>query len=406
MVAFQRGDVKSTDEWLAFIEQNHAAGGRQLESILLALAYAQKARVEGTRDYADLATTVAMTALESPNTPPPFMRASLLIALAEAAVARGGQEEIERLYQQLGANSTYNILGLAWGYQGEHWMGMLAAAMGELDTAIEHYENARAVGGTDFPLEYSWACYEIAHTLHRRGAPGDDDRASTELQQATDLATKYGMRPLLERCLALRLEMQGVSSTDSQSSIYTIAESVQSERPDFAPNAAPDGTVTLMFSDIVDSTPLNERLGDTAWMALLREHGAIVEREVAAHRGHVVKTMGDGFMVAFSSAREGLRCAIALQQDFAARNTAADEPIEARIGLHTGEVVHDRGDFFGKHVNLAARIGASASGGEILVSSLLAQLVEPSGEFRLEARAARAFKGLEGEHVTYVVGWN
>jgi class 3 adenylate cyclase len=141
-------------------------------------------------------------------------------------------------------------------------------------------------------------------------------------------------------------------------------------------------------------------------MALLREHGAIVEREVAARRGHVVKSMGDGFMVAFPSARDGLRCAIALQRAFTARNDSAEQPIEARIGLHTGEVVHDRGDFFGKHVNLAARIGASASGGEILVSSLLAQLVEPSGEFRLEARAARAFKGLEGEHVTYVVGWN
>jgi class 3 adenylate cyclase len=160
-----------------------------------------------------------------------------------------------------------------------------------------------------------------------------------------------------------------------------------------------------MFSDIVDSTPLNERLGDTAWMALLREHSAIVEREVTAHHGHVVKSMGDGFMVAFPSARDGLRCAIALQQAFAARNEDAEQSIDVRIGLHTGEAVSDHGDFFGKHVNLAARIGASALGGEIVVSSLLAQLVEPSGEFVLGAREARAFKGLEGEHVTYVVAW-
>jgi class 3 adenylate cyclase len=132
-------------------------------------------------------------------------------------------------------------------------------------------------------------------------------------------------------------------------------------------------------------------------MALLREHSAIVEREVAAHHGHVVKSMGDGFMVAFPSARDGLRCAIALQRAFTARNEGTQQPIYVRIGLHTGEAVHDRGDFFGKHVNLAARIGASATGGEIVVSSLLAQLVEPSGEFLLEARAARSFKGLEGD---------
>jgi class 3 adenylate cyclase len=161
-----------------------------------------------------------------------------------------------------------------------------------------------------------------------------------------------------------------------------------------------------MFSDIVDSTPLNERLGDAAWMALLREHSTIVESEVAEHRGHVVKSMGDGFMVAFPSARDGLRCAIALQRAFADRNDSTDQPIDVRIGLHTGEAVQEQGDFFGKHVNLAARIGASAAGREILVSSLLAQLVEPSGEFRLEAREARSFKGLEGEHVTYEVSWS
>ena len=77
----------------------------------------------------------------------------------------------------------------------------------------------------------------------------------------------------------------------------------------------------------------------------------------------------------------------------------------AGVPAHTGEAVRDRGDFFGNHVNLAARIGASAGGGEIVVSSLLAQLVEPSGEFALKAREARSFKGLEGEHLTYGVGW-
>ena len=79
--------------------------------------------------------------------------------------------------------------------------------------------------------------------------------------------------------------------------------------------------------------------------------------------------------------------------------------MEVRIGLHTGEAVQERGDFFGKHVNLAARIGGRATGGEILVSSLVAQLVGPSGEFTMWERTAISLKGLDGEHVTHGVEW-
>ena len=84
---------------------------------------------------------------------------------------------------------------------------------------------------------------------------------------------------------------------------------------------------------------------------------------------------------------------------------SAEEPVEVRVGLHTGEAVQKKGDFFGKHVNLAARIGGSATGGEILVSSLLAQLVAPSGEFTLSERPAMSLKGLDGEHVMHGVEW-
>ncbi len=141
-------------------------------------------------------------------------------------------------------------------------------------------------------------------------------------------------------------------------------------------------------------------------MALLHEHNAVIREHVAANSGYEVKSMGDGFMLAFKSAKDGLNCAIGIQRGIAARNDSADEPVEIRIGLHTGEAVQEAGDFFGKHVNLAARIGGSAIGGEILVSSLLAQLVGPSGEFTLSERPAMTLKGLDGEHVTHAVRWN
>jgi len=136
-----------------------------------------------------------------------------------------------------------------------------------------------------------------------------------------------------------------------------------------------------MFSDIEGSTEMTERLGDQKWMEVLREHNKIVRRNVKAHGGFEVKSEGDGFMLAFQSARRGLECAIAIQRAFAERNEKAEEPVQVRVGLHAGETIKDGEDFFGKNVVLAARIASQAQGGEILVSALLKELTESAGEF-------------------------
>ncbi len=115
-------------------------------------------------------------------------------------------------------------------------------------------------------------------------------------------------------------------------------------------------------------------------MALLREHNQIIREHVSASNGYEVKSIGDGFMLAFCSARDGLNCAIGIQRGIAKSNEATPEPIRVRIG-------------------------GSATGGEILVSSLFAQLVGPSGEFALSERPVIALKGLDGHHVMHAVGW-
>jgi class 3 adenylate cyclase len=76
-----------------------------------------------------------------------------------------------------------------------------------------------------------------------------------------------------------------------------------------------------------------------------------------------------------------------------------------RIGLHTGELVHEAADFYGRHVNFAARVASKAGAREILVSSLLRDVVEPSGEFTFEARKPEALKGFTGKHTLHVVPW-
>ena len=230
------------------------------------------------------------------------------------------------------------------------------------------------------------------------------------LDAASKLFEQYGAKLYLDQVIAKKLELQGVASTDSRATIDVLTRSVEVERPDFASRAAPDGTVTIFFSDIEGSTALNVQLGDDRWMELLGEHNRLVRTAIAEHHGYEVKTEGDAFMVAFQSARDALRCAIDVQRTFEARNAGAEHPIRVRVGLHTGEPVRegadDAADFFGTHVVMASRIASQAAGGEVLVSALLHELVASSGEFALEQRPAVALKGLDGEHVTYAVGWD
>ncbi len=178
------------------------------------------------------------------------------------------------------------------------------------------------------------------------------------------------------------------------------------ERRTISAQAAPDGTVTVLFSDIEGSTAANERLGDRRWLEVLNRHNRILREQIIANGGFEVKAQGDGFMVAFSSARRGLLCAIAIQR--ALREDACehtDDAVVVRIGLHTGEVLREGGDFFGRHVILAARIAAAARGGEILVSSLLKSLTESAGDIEFGERQEVILKGITGVNDLYPVLW-
>ncbi len=116
--------------------------------------------------------------------------------------------------------------------------------------------------------------------------------------------------------------------------------------------------------------------------------------------------MGDGFMIAFSSARRALFCAIAVQRALASyAEKSAAEGVRVRIGLHVGEAIKQSGDFFGKTVILAARIAALARGGEILVSSTFRDLTESAGDLRFEPVGEVQIKGLSGKHSLFRAIW-
>lgn len=184
-------------------------------------------------------------------------------------------------------------------------------------------------------------------------------------------------------------------------SIERVVQELAAERMDELAQESPDGTVTLLFTDIENSSQALEARGDAAWLNVVRKHHEMVEEHAAAHQGHVVKSLGDGFMIAFRSAIKGIDCALDLQQ----RISSIDERRELRVrmGLHTGEVLREGADFFGKHVTLAARIAGHANGGQILVSELLRDLVEPGGNYSFEGGREVALKGLSGQHRIYEV---
>jgi eukaryotic-like serine/threonine-protein kinase len=191
---------------------------------------------------------------------------------------------------------------------------------------------------------------------------------------------------------------------DATSSVDQVASSVGSERPSLRPAAAPDGTVTVLFSDIEGSTTLNERLGDVRWLELLRVHHEIVREQVHQHAGFEVKSQGDGFMIAFPSARRAVECARAIQREIDTRLADHPEaPIRLRIGLHTGEAIREEADFYGKNIVLAARIADQARGGEILASAVVKELTESAGDLRFNDERDLKLNGLSGTYTVYKI---
>ncbi len=135
------------------------------------------------------------------------------------------------------------------------------------------------------------------------------------------------------------------------------------------PSRIPEGTVTILFTDIEGSAGVFDRLGDDAARLLFREFDVVVREVVETHGGVEVKHQGDGLMLAFSSARRALLCAVDIQASTVERNASrADNPLNVRIGLNTGDVISEDDDYFGSSVIVAARIASAAKAGEILLS--------------------------------------
>jgi class 3 adenylate cyclase len=188
-----------------------------------------------------------------------------------------------------------------------------------------------------------------------------------------------------------------------RSSIEDLADWAEVERPDLA-RVTPDGRVVILFSDIEESTALNERIGDRAWVRLISSHDKLVQGLVRRRSGHVVKSQGDGFMIAFSRAEQAVRCGIdvqdALHQEAKRKRR---EEIRVRIGIHMGRSVRRGDDLFGRNVAMAARVAAEAVGGQILVSEPVRDALRDCDDIAFDEGREVELKGFSGGHRLFTV---
>ncbi|MEM7519748.1 MAG: adenylate/guanylate cyclase domain-containing protein [Pseudomonadota bacterium] len=178
-----------------------------------------------------------------------------------------------------------------------------------------------------------------------------------------------------------------------------LMEAARSEEIDIAQT----GIASVMFTDIVDSTALASAIGDKRWHRTVTSHILQVTELVQAEGGTVVKSLGDGTLATFSSAAAAMQAAIAIQRAMADQR---EEPkLRIRVGIHTGDVIQNGGDFVGTVVNKAARVAGMTEPGNIRVSEATRVMVCDADGFAFADPVEVSLKGLDGEHLVHSLKW-
>lgn len=324
---------------------------------------------EGKTDAAHASIT---RALEDEREP--LYRARLLpVALGVAVVrgdpatARSAADELEEIADRFGSTALQAAAKTA--------RGTAALAAGDMTAAVT---SARAGWQQWQELE---APYEAARARMLLGeaylASGDPEAGSMEIRAARSAFERLGARPDVVRADAL----------------------LQGEAEEGGTRVA----MTFMFTDIVGSTNLVEAIGDEAWEDLVGWHDRTLRAAFSEHGGEEVDHSGDGFFVAFEDPRSALECAAAIQRSLAEHRKSHGFAPQVRVGVHASEATQRGGDYGGRGVHEAARIGAIAEGGEILASL---ETVEAAGSgWEVSEPREVALKGISAAAKVVSVSW-
>jgi class 3 adenylate cyclase len=334
-------------------------------------------------------------------------------------MGRGGREQVEpspeleavfrrwvAAWNSRDVDTYFNLFAdepgvLNIGTDPDEWVSDLAMMRAVAEAQIGEFDEI----GATYEVEHVEAFTEatVGWIASRLSALGSD-ATKIPLRVTAVCHLDRGMWRFVQTHSSVGVENEETLGVELTTTLEEIALEVRDERPNLAATAAPDGTVTIAFSDIEGSTSLAERLGDQKWLELLRWHDDVIADCAAREGGHVVKSLGDGHMLAFSSASRALKCAIEIQRSF--RDSHDGETLRVRIGVHSGEVLRHADDFFGHHVNVAARVAAAADGEEILTSSLVHELTRSLGRFDFAEPRTLRLKGLDGEHQLFPLVWD
>jgi class 3 adenylate cyclase len=352
------GDFAAAEE--AYARANELGADPQPGQALLSLA-------EGKLDAAVAGITRALEEVEEPLSRIRRLPAQVEIAVAarDLRTARAALAELEKIVD------AYEIGGRrapAFDATVHVAAGRIALAEGDTDEAVRRLRQARdewrEVGA---PFETAQARVLLGVAFRRQG---DEHAATTELDAAHATFERIGAQADSERAA----ELLGRQQTRR----------------------------TFLFTDIVGSTRLLETLGNDKWRKLLARHNELLEEQIANCGGEVVQQTGDGYFATFATPRAALEAAIAIQRALEAEIVAPD----VRIGAHTGDAFENdeaSNSYGGEAVHLAARIGAAAGTGEILVSR---DTLEGAGTgFRVANARSEALKGFEKPVDVVSVDW-
>jgi len=367
-VRLRMGDLKAAEEAFGRCEEygREVPFGPQPGVAILRL-------LQGKPDeaIASIKTTLADGALS------PLLRAQLLpaaveifLATGDVAAARGCAEELGRIAEKY---QTIALRAHALSAAGATDLadGKAVDALKSLRAALQLWHE---VGAT-----YEAARVRLATgSAHR--ALGSESDAQHEFDSALAVFESLG------------------AERDREAAARLLG------RPPESRPRAQRVTRTFMFTDIVGSTELVASLGDDAWCDLLNWHDATLRSLFAEHSGEEIKQIGDGFFIAFTNPDAAIQCAVAVQQRLAGHRKANGFAPRVRIGVHGAEATHVSGDFSGRAVNEAARIGALAGADEILVSEKT--LREAGDGFKGSAATPMTLKGIPEPVPVVAIDWH
>jgi class 3 adenylate cyclase len=333
----------------------------------IALVQLARKRIEAARASLDMALGDAMD---------PFSRARLLPARAEIAVAAGdpadarsAAEELSRIAATFDTPmlhaAAHQALGTALLAEGD-----APTSIAELRTAVRHWTEA------DAPFEAAQARRWLGAACR---AVGDEASAALELRSAKAAFVRLGARLEIER-------------------------TEEMVRAGAAESAGRRVVRTFMFTDIVGSTELLGTIGDEMWEDVLRWHDETLRTLIGSQGGSVVHTTGDGFFASFADVVDAVACAAAIQQRLLEHRREHGFAPPVRIGLHAAEATEVGEDYAGLGVHEAARVGAAAQGGEILVT--MATIADVDLPFRTADEREVSLKGLARPVEVVTIDWH